>query len=365
MSSVEFLRVNKSYGHKQVLSDVNMAIDSKTFAVVFGPPGCGKSVILRLLTGLEHPTSGTILMRGVDVTAVSPAERNIGYVPQSFALYPHYSVYQNIAYPLSLMGANKQETDRVVRRAAEMLRIERLLQKRPDQLSGGEKQRVALARGIAKPTDIYVLDDPLTGLDFKLREQLFDDLRNLQVELQAAFIYTTSDPLETLILAQQVYVIDKGRVIESGPLESVYAEPKHLRTMELLGFPRTNLLEGEIQTRNRRTVCVTKLFELPVTLRDTVPDGQKVLLAMRPQDLELDPRRVDGSAKFGARVVLQEDLGGELVVYLESGDIQLTSVVRHDDAHVVGDGNVQVGVPSPAIVVYNPEKGQRIGQGAA
>ncbi len=364
MSAVEFQDITKVYGHARVLDGVTFGVDPKSFAVVFGPPGCGKSIVLRLLTGLEHPTSGRILLRGEDVTKASPAERNIGYVPQSFALYPHYKVYDNIAYPLKLMGASKEETDEVVNRAAEMLRITRLLGKRPDQLSGGEKQRVALARGIAKRTDIYVLDDPLAGLDFKLRERLFDDLKRLQESLEATFIYTTSDPLEALMLAEQILVMDKGRVIEQGRLEPVYLQPKQLRTMALLGYPRANLIPGVLARRDRQLWCQTKLVEFPVA-GTAAADEQAVTVAIRPQDLVMNPEKTNGYKSIQAKIMLKEDLGGELVLDLDAGGTPLVAVVRQDDAHRLGEDAVNIGVSPSGMIVYDAERGHRIGQGAA
>jgi ABC-type sugar transport system ATPase subunit len=225
LRAAEFQSVSQIYHHETVLKNISMKIDSGEFAVIYGPPGCGKSVLLRLLTGLETPTEGKIFMREEDVTGVPSGERSIGYVPQSFALYPHFKVYDNISYPLRLIGEKKAKIDEAVKSAASMLRITPLLEKYPDQLSGGEKQRVALARGITKKTGIYVFDDPLSGLDFKLREQLIDDLKQMQESLGATFIYTTSDTLEAMMLAEQIFILDKGRIIENGSLVVLYYSP--------------------------------------------------------------------------------------------------------------------------------------------
>jgi ABC-type sugar transport system ATPase subunit len=251
----------------------------------------------------------------------------------------------------------------VVRQAAELLRISPLLGKRPDQLSGGEKQRVAIARGIVKKTDLYVLDDPLTGLDFKLREQLFDDLKQMQVSLKSTFLYTTSDPLEALMLAEQVTVVDGGRVIESGPLEQVYSEPQHVRTMALLGSPGANLLTGSLQRRGGRVWCKTSLFEFPARLLRS--DGPpEVSVAIRPQEVRLEPEKKGNLLVVQAQVTLKEDLGGELVVHLNVAGTPLVAVVRHDEVHLLAEDVVTVGVSSPSIVLYAPDTGQRIGQGA-
>jgi len=366
MTAIELRAIAKKYGRAQILKDVDLSVEAGTFTVVFGLPACGKSVLVRLLTGLEKPSAGQILLRGAEATRIDSGGRNIGYVPQSFALYPHFSVYNNISYPLDLIKVPKSQIDRAVRQIAEQLKIDHLLGKNPDQLSGGEKQRVALARGVVKHTDIYILDDPLVGLDFKLREQMFDDLKQMQQSLAATFLFTTSDPLEALALADKAAVLDGGRIVEAGDLETLYRQPAHLTTMALLGFPSSNLIGGELFTRADQLWCRTGLFELPVRL--TLPAGLpaeigEVRVVVRPEDIHLNPDQ-DGMLKCQARIVLLEDLGSEVIVYLEVNKIPLVTVIRHAQDHWVGNEQVAVGVQPSKAVLFEPETGQRIGQGA-
>lgn len=361
-SILEFQRIAKGYGRHTVLGDLDLAVPAGVFAVVFGPPASGKSVLARILMGLEKPDAGQVWLRGVDVTFSAPADRNIGYVPQSFALFPHLNVRDNIAYPLKLAGADRGETNAVVARAAEMLHITDLLAKRPDQLSGGQKQRVAIARGIAKRTDVFVLDDPLAGLDFKLRERLVDDLKTLQDQTSATFLYTTSDPLETLILADQVAILDSGRIVETGKPERLYSQPQHVRCMALLGFPRANLLEGELVPGPSGPSCQTVLFSIPIELtsREALGSG-RVEVGFRPESLTLQRAESTASAatssiSFPATVLLREDLGGEEIVYLDCGGTPVTTVVRHfGENHVPNMGEPAVLTLDPAdIVVFSP-----------
>ena len=366
-----FERAAKRYGRIDVLNDVSLAVMPGDFAVIYGPPASGKSVLMRLLMGLEQADSGRVLLRGQDVTAVSAADRNIGYVPQSFALYPHYSVHDNIAYPLQLMGVGAAEAEPVVRRAAEMLRIPDLLGKRPDQLSGGQKQRVAIARGIAKQTDVFVLDDPLAGLDFKLREQLVEDLRALQAETRATFLYTTSDVVEAMTLADTLAVLDGGRIIESGVPSRLYAEPRVARTMALVGFPPANFLDAVVERRADGAWCRTQLFETPVTVA-SIPAGS-VTVGLRPEHLRLVPaaRPVsngvaagNGLVRMQARVVLREDLGGEEIVYVEIAGQTLTAVDRHTLR--AGDlREVMVELRPEDLALFDDASGERIGSGRA
>lgn len=366
MIAVEYRGISKSYAHKQVLRDVSLSVESGTLTVIYGMPACGKSVLVRLLTGLEKPDSGRIFIRETDVTGDPPGKRNIGYVPQSFALYPHYSVYDNIAYPLKLMHVPSKEIEPVVQQAAQLLKIERLLKKRPDQLSGGEKQRVAIARGIVKRTEIFVLDDPLTGLDFKLREQLFDDLKQMQESLQATFLYTTSDPLETMMLAERVEIIDAGTIIESGQLSQVYANPRHVRAMELLDFPQANLLDGVLHQTPDKVWCETNTFQFPVRLdhlNGTSVEGKAVRVGVRSQHLSLDSKKAGTYPACNAQILLKEDLGGEMLIHMQVRDTSLVAVVRHDEAHLLGEDEVTVGVHPASFILFRPSDGLKIGQG--
>ena len=243
-SAVRFEGVTRRYARLTALDGIDLSIAPGGLTVLCGPPRSGKSVLLRLLVGLERPDAGRILIDGRDVTALPPAQRPIGYVPQSFALFPHMSVRDNVAYPLRQRGLGRAEIDRRIAPVAEILRITGKLAQRPSQLSGGEKQRAAIARGVLQEARIFALDDPLVGLDFKLRESLMDELRDMQAALAATFVYCTSDSLEALTMAEQLAVLDRGRLIETGPAERIYHEPRRLRSAELIGFPRCNILDG-------------------------------------------------------------------------------------------------------------------------
>ncbi len=363
MVAIELSQVTKSYKRTDVLKGADLKINEGTFTVIFGGPASGKSVLQRLIVGLEKPDSGTIYIRGQDSTRVIPSERNIGYVPQSFALYPHYTVYDNIAYPLVLAGVAKASIKPVVEEAASLLKITHLLSKKPDQLSGGEKQRVAIARGIVKKTEIFIFDDPLTGLDYKLREQLFDDFRRLRETLNATFIYTTSDPLETLMMADEIAVLTDGRIVEQGPVEEVYYKPRHARTMLTLGFPEATLLKGTLEGQGDRLCCHTRLFDFFVALDDSTAYPSEVVVGVRPQHLYINEKPSDDCLTVDARVMLSEDLGGELVLYLQKGDFSFESVLPHRKDHLLNGDDVLVSVNPEALVIFDPDTGLRLGQG--
>jgi ABC-type sugar transport system ATPase subunit len=317
---VQFINVQKAYRKNKVLQGLSLDVNKGDFLVLFGLPGSGRSVLLRLLMGLEKPDGGSILLRGTDIREIEPGRRNIGYIPQSCALFPHMTVFDNIAYPLKLAKTDKRKIKAEVKRVAEQLQIGELLPRMPDQTSGGQKQRIAIARGIIQDTDLFVFDDPLAGLDFKLREQLVDDLKALQENMNITIVYSTSDALETLSLADTVAILDKGVIIESGRPEDVYFHPNHADSMKLLGFPAANFFEARPDGNN----LVTPVF----TLKAGNTDRGKVLVGFRPESV-LWEKPNDPCVELEGKVLLAEDLGGEEIVYLGIGDNIVTMMRFH------------------------------------
>jgi ABC-type sugar transport system ATPase subunit len=365
---LQFEQVSKSYGNVPVLSGVDLTANTGDLTVVYGPPASGKSVLVRILTGLEHADSGRILLRGQDITSAAPADRNIGYVPQSFALYPHLTVRKNISYPLDLAGVPASESREVVANAAAMLKIEEHLDKSPDQLSGGQKQRVAIARGIAKRTDFFVLDDPLAGLDFKLREQLVDDLRTLKSATGASILYVTSDVIEAMTLADRMAVLSEGQIIETNHPEELYRSPQHAHTMALVGFPPANFLRGTLEHRGDHYWCTTPLFAFPADIQASAAP-REVFVGLRPERIHLSHRISDvgddeGPLHAAAKVMLREDLGGEDIVYLQAGGLPLTMVDR--DHHRGDDLNADVtlSIFPHHLTIFSSEGGGLLGRGA-
>jgi ABC-type sugar transport system ATPase subunit len=362
-------QISKRYGRTLVLSDLSFTAATGDLTVVYGPPAAGKSVLVRVLTGLEKPDSGRIILRGQDVTALPPADRNIGYVPQSFALYPHLSVRGNIAYPLDLAGVPAAESRDVVLNAAHMLKIEEHLDKTPDQLSGGQKQRAAIARGIAKRTDFFILDDPLAGLDFKLREQLVDDLRGLKSGTGASVLYVTSDVIEAMTLADELSVLADGAIIESGTPERLYRQPQHAQTLALVGFPPVNILRGSLRGERSEVRCETALFTVPVEARAAASSG-KVFVGIRPEHIRFAHRPetqeiITHPLQFDATVALREDLGGEDIVYLTAQGVALTMVDRDHDRRADIDQRVTISIAPRRLLLFDAATGAYLGHGAA
>lgn len=362
---VEFNGVSKKYSNLTVLEDINLSVRQNDFMVIYGMPSCGKSVLLRLLMGLEQADTGDIILRGDDASRIPPKVRNIGYVPQDFALIPHKTIFENIAYPLRLMKKPAAAIKPVVQRAAAMLNIVDLLEKVPTQLSGGQKQRVAVARGIVKETDIYIFDDPLAGLDFKLREKLIDDLRRLQEDLAACFIYATSDPMESLTLGANLAILHEKTICEIGQPQSLYLDPHHLATIDTLGFPRANLFDGRLEKKSSTVQCRTNLLEFPILVDaefSALKDSMAVTVAVRPEKIQ---KASDTAANcLAAEIYLREDLGAEEIIYLNIRDSSLTMVnpSSQNGHYDVGD-QISIWIDSASIFVFEKDTGLRIGKG--
>jgi ABC-type sugar transport system ATPase subunit len=353
--------LGKEFGKTQVLNNLSMEVDQGSFFVMTGMPSSGKSVLLRIILGLESPTSGRIVLRGKDVTDAGPEARNIGYVPQSFALFPNWSVRKNITYPMRMEKASKAAIAQTLDRVCELLGITDLLDKKPNQLSGGQKQRVAIARGLAKQTDFFVLDDPLVGLDFKLRERLIDDLRRTRSALGVTFLYSTSDALEALLLASAAGILSEGTVVEQGPLEQVYDSPQTAATMQTLGFPQANFFEGQLLTAGAPKIS-TPFGEFEAEFTEPVADGP-VLLGIRPEHLLIHGDRPAGS--LPSRVLFTEDVGGSEIIYLESEGINLVTVLGADSSRLaaVQSGDVHISLRTDEMVVFDTTTRRRIGHG--
>jgi ABC-type sugar transport system ATPase subunit len=351
MSSVVFRSASKAYGGVRALDGLDLEIQSESFAVLCGPPKSGKSVLFRVLVGLETLDRGNIELGGRDITRLPPALRPIGYVPQSFALYPHLSVYDNIAYPLRLTHVAKDEIARRVDRAAGILSIGHLLKKTPDQLSGGEKQRIAVARGLQKNAKVFALDDPLAGLDYKLRERLMDELKELRAEIKATFVYATSDSLEALTMAQHLVVLDGGRVVQDGDADQVYNHPAHVRSLELVGFPQANVIMGE---SDGSTITAGPLrFQPPAG----VPSG-RIIVGFRPEAIKPEPGRgIEGRC----RVKLVENLGGELVVHVEqSGTAMVMSFPVSERPAPAFNSDIPFSLSTTDVLLFDVANGRRL-----
>ncbi len=356
MADIALRDVHKSFGSAHVIKGVNLEIEDKEFVVFVGPSGCGKSTLLRLVAGLEDITRGRLLFDGEEVNDLPPAERGIAMVFQSYALYPHMSVYDNMAFGLKLAKLGRAGVDERVRKAARILQIEALLDRKPRQLSGGQRQRVAIGRAIVRDPRVFLFDEPLSNLDAALRVQMRIEIAKLHRNLDATMIYVTHDQVEAMTLADRIAVLNAGRLEQFGSPLELYHHPENLFVAGFIGSPRMNFLEGEISAAGSNGVLVRLPgggeIIAPVTADGAQP-GQKVTLGMRPEHLR---EGGGGDAELEGRVIAVEHLGGETYVYLDRPDAQAPLVVKAaGNSQTRVDDLLPVGVPATACYLFDDE----------
>ena len=316
MAQVELHNVNKAFGSTQVITNVELEINKGEFVVFVGPSGCGKSTLLRLIAGLESLTSGEIIIADRPVMDLPPSERGIAMVFQSYALYPHMSVFQNMAFSLSLQGISKAEIAKRVQAAAKILQMEHLLDRRPAALSGGQRQRVAIGRAIVRNPDVFLFDEPLSNLDAALRHDTRVEISKLHHQLGATTIYVTHDQVEAMTLADKIVVLKDGEVMQVGAPMDLFNWPDNEFVAGFLGSPKMNFFDGilgEIDTENESGYFEGEGLNIAgvrLVSRDKTR-GDKMRLGIRPQHLVLDEK-----GQLTGTITLIERLGTETVVEL-------------------------------------------------
>ena len=309
--SVSLRDVRKSFGDVTVIDGISMEIAAGEFVVMVGPSGCGKSTLLRMIAGLEEVTSGEVAIDGKVVNRVEPKDRNIAMVFQNYALYPHMSVYDNLAYGLKIRGLARPEIEKRVREAAATLGIDKYLERRPRELSGGQRQRVAMGRAIVREPQVFLFDEPLSNLDAKLRVQMRAELAALHHRQETTTLYVTHDQVEAMTLAERMLVMSQGRCEQVGPPDEVYSRPATTFVAGFIGSPPMNLIPGCVETD-------AEVLATPDGVRVKLPRkvpglaGREVLLGIRPEHLEITD---EASAMLAPEVDFVELLGSDLLAY--------------------------------------------------
>jgi multiple sugar transport system ATP-binding protein len=306
----------KVFGGYTAVNGINLEVRDGEFLIMVGPSGCGKTTTLNMLSGLETPTSGDIVIGDTVVNDLEPGERGLGMVFQDLALFPHMTVFENIAFGLRIKKVANEEVDRRVRRASDAMHISHLLGKIPRQCSGGEAQRVALARTIVNDPSVFLMDEPLSSLDAKLRVDMRTELKHLHERLRATFVYVTHDQAEAMTMADRIVVMNRGNVEQVGAPLEIYRRPSSQFVAGFFGTPTMNFLPGEIEARNGRPVFRSKNIEqaLPETLPGNL-SGRKVTFGVRSEHVALGaagtPGRVDLLSPLGDGTLVFFDFGGE------------------------------------------------------
>jgi multiple sugar transport system ATP-binding protein len=356
---VKFIDVTKRFGASLAVEGLNLAIDDGEFVVLLGPSGCGKTTTLRMLAGLEDATSGDILIGRERVNQVPARYRDIAMVFQNYALYPHMSVAENIAYPLRVRRATKEEIKSKVRRAADMLEIGALLDRRPRELSGGERQRVALARAIVREPRVYLMDEPLSNLDARLRVQMRGELKRLQHDLGTTTVYVTHDQAEAMTLARRVAVMRGGRLQQFDTPMNIYNRPANRFVAEFVGSPSMNFIDGRLDAGSRRLEGPGVALSLEEAHLDRINKHNRVTLGIRPEHISVAATARDGWAQ--ATVYVTELMGNETLVFLRLGEAKL---VARAGAEFRADMETPVWVrlDMSRADFFDPETGERLAE---
>jgi multiple sugar transport system ATP-binding protein len=348
MSSLKLSNVSKSFGESVVLEDINLEIADGEFVVFVGPSGCGKSTLLRLIAGLEDVTSGEMCIGDNIVNEVVPAKRGVAMVFQSYALYPHMTVEQNMAFALKLSGMSRDEIDAAVEAAARTLHIEHLLQRKPKMLSGGQRQRVAIGRAIVRNPNVFLFDEPLSNLDADLRTRMRYELAKLHQELKTTMIYVTHDQIEAMTLAQRIVVLSAGRIEQIGTPMQLYTSPANVFVAGFMGSPKMNLLAAEIEEAGARQAVVRLVpsGEAMTVAADAraASKGDQVTLGIRPEHFDVHAKA--NTVPLVTRFV--EALGSTTLVYATVAGSETSVAVQLPGAFPIGAGETLRAGASPS-----------------
>jgi multiple sugar transport system ATP-binding protein len=323
MATVELKNINKVYDNGfHAVKDANITVNDKEFVVLVGPSGCGKTTSLRMVAGLEDISGGDLLIDGKKVNDIPPKDRDIAMVFQNYALYPHMTVYDNMAFGLKIRKFKKEEIEARVREAAKILDIESLLERKPKQLSGGQRQRVALGRAIVRHPKVFLFDEPLSNLDAKLRVQMRAEISALHNRLQATMIYVTHDQIEAMTMADKIVVMKDGVIQQIGDPLTLYNYPVNRFVAGFIGSPPMNFLTVRIAEEGGQVVAKEEAFSLVLTgkMRDVAKDhvGKDLVFGIRPEDMELNQSAADGTC-ITSKVEVVEPLGAEIHLYVNTG----------------------------------------------
>ena len=350
MATLELANVVKTFDKATIIHGVDLTVSDGEFVVFVGPSGCGKSTLLRIISGLEPASSGDIRIDGQRVNEVSAAHRGCSMVFQSYALYPHMSVYDNMAFGLENLGVAKPVIESKVSAAAALLQLTPLLQRKPTQLSGGQRQRVAIGRSIVREPKLFLFDEPLSNLDAELRVSMRAEIRDLHARLGATMIYVTHDQVEAMTLATRIVVMRAGEIQQIGTPTEVYERPANLFVAGFLGAPSMNFVPGELDGQGRFRAAACAGLELGVA----VPGARKAVLGVRPEHVA-----IGAGLPYTGKVTLVEPMGSHQVVWIGCGGL-LMSCIAQDTQRYAGGDAVSFGIDASRACLFDPDSGKAL-----
>ena len=356
MASIRLRGVEKSFGAANIIKGIDLDISDGEFVALVGPSGCGKSTLLRIISGLENATRGDILLDGKVVNDDSPRDRNVAMVFQSYALYPHMTVAQNMAFNLKLSGKDKQEIARRIEEAARMLDLVDLLERRPGQLSGGQRQRVAMGRAIVRNPSVFLFDEPLSNLDAKLRVQMRSEIKLLHHRVKTTAVYVTHDQIEAMTLADRIVVLNRGVVEQVGTPLELYNRPANLFVAGFIGSPSMNFVDARLKdTASGQKAELADGTEITLPDRQFVSRSGKVTLGVRPESIAVD--RESGSLDGILKVA--EPTGPQTHLVVEAAGSDLLAIVKADFAARDGD-RLRLSFPREALHIFDADNGRSL-----
>jgi multiple sugar transport system ATP-binding protein len=362
MASVIFDKVEKIYKDVPVIKDLNLEIKDEEFMVLVGPSGCGKSTALRMIAGLEEITAGKISIGDRVVNDLPPKERDIAMVFQSYALYPHMTVRENLEFGLEIRKMPREEINRLVNEAAQILDITHLLDRKPKQMSGGQRQRVAVGRAIVRKPAVFLFDEPLSNLDAKLRVQMRAEISKLQHRLKTTTVYVTHDQVEAMTMGNRIAVMNQGRIQQLGTPLDLYDHPANVFVATFIGTPPMNLIQTTVSEGGQKLSSSKFVLPVPQSLRSLTQgkDGQKIIVGIRPENILDADRPARGEiTRLQAEVEIAEPLGHEVVVHARIGDDLV--VAKLDPHHIPRMGDkVELIIELETMHLFDAGTGKRL-----
>ena len=348
MSFLELKNITKIYPNgTKAVDETSLNVEDGEFVVFVGPSGCGKSTLLRMIAGLEDITSGEISLDGKVINNIDPSERDVAMVFQNYALYPHMSVYNNMAYGLKNRGISKEDIITKVNDAAKLLEIDQLLSRKPSMLSGGQRQRVAMGRAIVRNPKIFLFDEPLSNLDAKLRNQMRLEIKKLQRQMDVTSVFVTHDQTEAMTLGDRIVVINNGIVEQVGTPKDIYSKPNTKFVAEFIGSPQMNLFNCKIENGN------AKIGDVHINLENSI-NIQDASIGVRPDDIQ-----VNQNGKFETKANLVEYLGSDMIIYSSIGNQDFSCKLSSKIDVKAGD-NFKFDILSPSVHIFDNTTNKRV-----
>ena len=349
MANIKFTAIHKSFGSNKIITDFNLLGKEDEFLVLVGPSGCGKSTLLRMIAGLEKIDEGEIFINDQKINELHPSKRQTAMVFQSYALYPHMNVYENMSFGLKIEKRPKDEINAKVMQAAKILKIEELLERKPKQLSGGQRQRVAIGRAITRNPKIFLFDEPLSNLDAALRAEMRVEISKLHKQIKTNMIYVTHDQVEAMTLADRIVILNQGNIEQVGTPEEIYNDPENIFVAQFIGTPKMNILE--INEKNIISENTIKLLDNDIQFDKLKLKKSKHFIGIRPENLKTNQKT---KFTFDVEIELIENLGNEKIAYMKKNEHQLSAKIPSNVAI-----NNSIGIDLENIFIFD-QNGKRL-----